>query len=82
MILSILVLAFIPFGVIIADAAFPEKQQYVINLEGKYKMICKNSWFKHLSLSYNERWNLVMRMTWAGYSFFATMALSVALLKG
>ena len=70
------------FSPLLADAAFPEKQQCVIILKGKSKKIRKNSWFQHLSLSYNERWNLVMRMTWTGYSFFATMALSVALLKG
>ena len=82
MVLSIWILGFIPFEITMVDAIFPEKQQYIIDLNGKPKMICKNSWIRHFSLSYNERYNLVMRMLWCAYSFFATIALSIALMKG
>ena len=51
-------------------------------LKGRITKITKNSWVKHLSFSYNERYNFLIRMTWAGYSFFATIALSIALMKG
>ena len=82
MILKSLAIGFIPFGITIADAAFPEQEQYVGVFNGRIKKIRKNSWVKHLSFSYNERYNFLIRMTWAGYSFFATIALSIALMKG
>ena len=82
MILKSLAIGFIPFGITIADAAFPEQEQYVAGLNGRITKIRKNSWVKHLSFSYNERYNFLIRMTWAGYSFFATIALSIALMKG
>ena len=77
-----MVLGFIPFAIVMADAAYPEKRIYVKNLKGKITAISKNSWMHHFSVSYNERYNLVMRMTWAGYSFFATVALVINLLQG
>ena len=82
MILKSLAIGFIPFGITIADAAFPEQEQYVAVFNGRITKIRKNSWLKHLSFSYNERYNFLIRMTWAGYSFFATIALSIALMKG
>ena len=82
MILKSLAIGFIPFGITIADAAFPEQEQYVGVFNGRITKIRKNSWLKHLSFSYNERYNFLIRMTWAGYSFFATIALSIALMKG
>ena len=82
MILKSLAVGFVPFGFIIADAAFPEKEQYVAGLNGRIIKITKNSWVKHFSYSYNERYNFLIRMTWVGYSFFATVALGIALMKG
>ncbi len=82
MILKSLAIAFVPAGVTIADAAFPEQEQYVTRKNGRITKITKNSWVKHLSFSYNERYNFLIRMTWVGYSFFATIALAIALMKG
>ena len=82
MILKSCKIGFVPFGITIADAAFPEQEQYMAGLKGRITKITKNSWVKHLSFSYNERYNFLIRMTWAGYSFFATIALSIALMKG
>ena len=82
MILKSLAIGFIPFGITIADAAFPEQEQYVAGLNGRIIKITKNSWVKHVSFSYNERYNYLIRMTWSGYSLFATIALGIALMKG
>ena len=71
-----------PFGIIIADAAFPEQEQYVIGLRGEIRKIDKNSWIKHFSISNNERYNFLIRMTWSAFSFFSTVALSIQLIKG
>ena len=82
MILKSLAKGFVPFGITIADAAFPEQEQHVVGLNGRITKIKKNSWVKHLSFSYNERYNFLIRMTWVAYSFFATVALAIALMKG
>ena len=82
MIQKSLAVGFVPFGITIADAAFPEQEQYVAGLNGRIIKITKNSWVKHFSFSYNERYNFLIRMTWVGYSFFATVALGIALMKG
>ena len=82
MILKSCAIGFVPFGITIADAAFPEQEQYMAGLKGRITKITKNSWVKHLSFSYNERYNFLIRMTWVGYSFFATIALGIALMKG
>ena len=73
---------FVPFAIIFADAAFPEEEQQVAGFKGKIRKITKNSWVKHVSFSYNERYNYLIRMTWSGYSLFATIALGIALMKG
>ena len=77
-----LAIGFVPFGITIADAAFPELEKHVAGLNGRITKITKNSWVKHLSFSYNERYNFLIRMTWVAYSFFATIALGIALMKG
>ena len=77
-----LVLGFIPFAIIIADATFPEKVVKVKGLKGTIQTVHKNSWNKHLSLTFNQRYDLVVRMTAEGYAFFATVALVITLLKG
>ena len=81
-ILKPLATGFVPFGITIADAAFPEHEQHVAGLNGRITKITKNSWVKHVSFSYNERYNFLIRMTWVAYSFFATIALGIALMKG
>ena len=75
-----MVLGFVPFAITIADAAYPEKVEFFSDINGRVRKCYKNSWTKHFSLSFNERYNLVARMTWAGYSFFATVALAMSLL--
>ena len=77
-----MVLGFVPFAITIADAAYPEKVEFISNKNGRVEKCDKNSWTKHFSLSFNERYNFVARMTWAGYSFFATVALAMSLLQG
>ena len=44
-------------------------------------IIIKNSWSKHFSLTYNEKYEFVLRGTWIGYQFFATLSLVIYLLK-
>ena len=44
-------------------------------------IIMKNSWSKHFSLTYNEKYEFVLRGTWIGYQFFATLSLVIYLLK-
>ena len=73
---------FIPFGIIFADAAFPEEEQQVAGFKGKIRKITKNSWVKHASFYYNERYNFLIRMTWSGFTLLSTIALSIALMKG
>ena len=75
-----MVLGFIPFVIIMADAAFPEKEVFVY-ANGEVTKKLKNSWSKHLSISYNERYNFVLRVTWNGYLFFSTIALGISLLQ-
>ena len=41
----------------------------------------KNSWSGHLSLTYNQKYKYVLRVTWVGYEFFGTLALGIYLLK-
>ena len=50
-------------------------------LGGKDKIILKNSWTKHFSLTYNEKYEFVLRGTWLGYQFFGTLSLVIYLLK-
>ena len=80
--MSAMVLGFIPFNITIADAVYPEKVAKIKDLNGTVHTIQKNSWTKHLSLTYNQRYNLMVRMTAAGYMFFATVALVITLVKG
>lgn len=80
--LSAMVLGFVPFAITISDAVYPEKVVNVRGLKGKILTVHKNSWTKHLSLTFNQRYNLVVRMTAAGYMFFATVALVITLVKG
>ena len=42
----------------------------------------RNSWSQHLSLTYNQKYEYVLRVTWIGYEFFGTLALGIYLLKG
>lgn len=80
--LSAMVLGFVPYIIPRADAMFPEYEEYVKLNNGKIIKMKKNSWQNHMSLTHNQRYNLVMRVTWAGYSFFATVALVTALFQG
>ena len=80
--LIVMVLGFTPFGITIADAAYPEKVKFISDKNGGTMKCYKNSWTKHFSLSSNERYNFVARQTWAGYSLFATIALAMSLLQG
>ena len=80
--LTAMVLGFVPFAITIADAVYVEKAVKVKGLKAKIFTLRKNSWTKHLSLSYNERYNLVLRMTGAGYTFFSTVALVIQLFQG
>ena len=41
----------------------------------------RNSWSQHLSLTYNQKYEYVLRVTWVGYEFFGTLALGIYLLK-
>ena len=80
--MSVMVLAFIPFAIIIADAVYPVKEVQVTRFKYKCINIQKNSWTKHLSLTFNQRYNLLLRMTAAGYMFYSTVALVITLMKG
>ena len=80
--LSAMVLGFVPYIIPRADAMFPEYEEFVKLNDGKTIKMKKNSWKNHMSLTHNQRYNLVMRVTWAGYSFFATVALVTALFQG
>ena len=50
-------------------------------LDRKIVKIIKNSWGKHFSLIYNERYNYILKETAAGYSLFATLSLALYLMK-
>ena len=76
-----MVLGFVPFIIVMADAAFPIKSVTVV-ANGKIATINRNSWTKDLSISYNQRYNFVARITWKGWSAFSTSALCITLLKG
>ena len=65
--------------------------------DGKLRTILKNSWSKHLTLTYNEKYEygkiifvlflclslkyVVMRVTWNGYLFFGTLSLAIYLIQ-
>ena len=94
-----MVFGFVPFIIMIADAAFPETET-IIRTRGCFKHSClsrglfeqfspggriislmRNSWSKHLSMTYNQKYEYVLRVTWIGYEFFGTLALGIYLLK-
>ena len=77
-----MVMGFIPFAIIIADAIFPEKVVRIRGLKDKILTVHKNSWRRHISANYNKRYNLVLKRTAAGYSLFATVALVITLFQG
>ena len=54
---------------------------YFCSIDNKTAKLKKNGWTKHLSLTYNLRYNFVLRVTTIGYKFFATLSLSIYLLK-
>ena len=76
-----MVLGFGPFLIVMADAAFPVKPMVVV-ANGKMTRINRNSWTEDMSLSYNQRYNFVARMTLRGWTAFSTLALCIALFKG
>mgnify|MGYP007048351905 CR=1 FL=1 len=76
-----MVLGFIPFCIIIADAAFPIKSINVV-ANGKKIQVNRNSWTEDISISYNQRYNFVARTTLKGWTAFSTLALCIALFKG
>ena len=76
-----MVLGFIPFCIIIADAAFPIKSINVA-ANGKKIQVNRNSWTGDISISYNQRYNFVARITWKGWVAFSTVALCIPLFKG
>ena len=77
----VMVLGFVPFCIIMADAAFPIKPMSVL-VNGKVVKQNRNSWTEDYSISYNQRYNFVARVTWAGWKAFSTIALGISLLKG
>ena len=50
-------------------------------LGGKIISLVRNSWSRHLSLTYNQKYEYVLRVTWVGYEFFGTLALGIYLLQ-
>ena len=76
-----MVLGFIPFLIVIADAAFPIKPKIIV-ANGKVGKINRNSWTEDISISYNQRYNFVARTTLKGWTAFSTLALCIALFKG
>ena len=76
-----MVLGFGPYVIIIADAAFPVKPMIVV-ANGNIVRINRNSWTEDISISYNQRYNFVARVTLTGWTAFSTLALCMALLKG
>ena len=79
--MAAMVLGFVPFCVVIADAAFPTKSITIL-ANGKKKTLYRNSWTHDLSISYNQRYNFVARITWKGWRAFSTVALCIPLFKG
>ena len=80
--LAAMVLGIVPYAITIADAIYPEKVVKVKDLNGTIHTVQKNSWTKHLSLTYNQRYNFVARVTGAGYMFFATASLGLNIVQG
>ena len=80
--LAAMVLGIVPYAITIADAVYPEKVVKVKDLNGTIHTVQKNSWTKHLSLTYNQHYNFVARVTAAGYMFFATASLGLNLVQG
>ena len=76
-----MVLATIPFCIVMADAAFPTTKEEVI-ANNHIITINRNSWTEDFSLSYNQRYNFVARITWKAWMAFSTVALGIELLKG
>ena len=76
-----MVLGFGPYVIIIADAAFPVKPMIVV-ANGNIVRINRNSWTEDISISYNQRYNFVARVTLTGWTAFSTLALCMALFKG
>ena len=59
-------------------------KQNLINITiflGGYRIIKKNSWTYHVSVSYNKKYNYIVNNTWVGYQFFGTLSLVLYLLK-
>ena len=48
---------------------------------GKLMLVLRNSWSQHLSVTYNEKYEYVLRVTWVGYQFFGTLALAIYLIQ-
>ena len=48
---------------------------------GKLMLVLRNSWSRHLSVTYNEKYEYVLRVTWVGYQFFGTLALAIYLIQ-
>ena len=94
-----MVLGFVPFIIMVSDAAFPETETIIrtggcrnvltctgnslisFSAGGKIISLLRNSWSRHLSLTYNQKYEYVLRVTWVGYEFFGTLALGIYLLK-
>ena len=77
-----MVLGFVPFELTVADAMFPQKEVRIKSLKGKTSITQKNSWKRHFSTTYNERYKHVVNVLKAGFNFFATLALVIVLFKG
>ena len=77
-----MVLGFVPFELTVADAMFPQKEVRVKGLGNKIYMIQKNSWIRHFSTTYNERYQHVLNVLLSGYNLFSTLALCIVLFKG
>ena len=64
-----------------AEAIIPQEDVTKITPNGIVN-IKENTYTKHLSFSYNRRYNFVLRWTWDGYKFFSTVALILYLIQG
>ena len=53
----------------------------ISTLGGKLMLVLRNSWSRHLSVTYNEKYEYVLRVTWVGYQFFGTLALAIYLIQ-
>ena len=76
-----MVLATIPFCIVMADAAFPTTKEEVM-ANNHITTVNRNSWTEDFSLTYNQRYNFVARITWKAWMAFSTVALGIELLKG